>query len=130
MHPFTVANLRTQEQDEPNLGSTARPDESGPLPNIGLDNIRFRRGRDIVDKTNQIQELDKFQYKVKSQSTCGAYEVLSTEQGWICSCPDHRFRAVICKHIYAIVYNLKDPEKQDSRDIAEVNNEHVRVEKV
>lgn len=82
--------------------------ESGLLNN-GFDNIRFRRGNEIAHRKNQIQETDKFQYIVKSQSTSGEYEVQFTELDWICSCADHRFRAVTCKHIYAVLIEDEEP---------------------
>jgi hypothetical protein len=102
-NPNIVPNLKTRSKEEPNLRSEEGcASEIGSIPNAGFDNIRFRRGSDIVDKKNQIQELNKYQYRVKSQSTCEEYEILSTELGWICSCADHKFRGVICKHLYAI----------------------------
>jgi transposase-like protein len=30
------------------------------------------------------------------------YDVCSTELGWVCSCPDHKFRGVKCKHVFAV----------------------------
>jgi hypothetical protein len=71
-----------------------------------IENIRYRRGCDIANQKNQIVILNRSRYSVKSQSNCGEYEVLSTEAGWICSCADHRFRNVTCKHIYAILWVL------------------------
>ena len=66
--------------------------ESGSLLNNGFDNIRFRRGSEIAHRKSQIQETDKFQYRVKSQSTSGELEVHFTELGWICSCTFCLFR--------------------------------------
>jgi hypothetical protein len=103
----------TPQQREPNLRSEkACAKEIVCLPNPDFDNIRFRRGKDIVNMKNQIHELDKFQYRVKSQSTCEEYEVISTELGWICSCADHKFRGVFCKHLYAIFWNRQQAEAE------------------
>jgi hypothetical protein len=114
-HPNTVANLKAEREGEPNLRSEEGcASEIGSLPNAGFDNIRFQRGSDIVDKKNQIQELDKYQYRVKSQSTCGEYEILSTDLGWICSCADHKFRGVICKHLYAIFCILSREQEAEA----------------
>jgi SWIM zinc finger len=116
-YPYTVVILKAEREGEPNLRSEkACASEIGPLPNVGFDNIRFQRGSDIVDKKNQIQEIDKFQYRVKSQSTCGEYEVFSTELGWVCSCADHKFRGVICKHLYAIFYILNREQEAEAED--------------
>jgi len=104
-HPYTVADLKTHGKAEPT--TCARDNNKN-------DNVRFQRGSDIVDKKNQIQELDKFQYKVKSQSTCKEYEVLSTKHGWICSCADHKFRGVVCKHLYAIFCVLNREQEAES----------------
>jgi putative transposase len=41
-------------------------------------------------------------YVVKSQSKKGAYYVTNTELGWRCTCPDHEYRGVQCKHILAV----------------------------
>src|SRR5438094_799465 len=116
-YPNAVPDLKTAKKEEPNLRSEkAYTSHTGPLPNPGFDNIRFQRGNDIVNKKNQIHELDKFQYRVKSQSTCEEYEVISTELGWICSCADHKFRGVICKHLYAIfcIVNREQEEAEAS----------------
>ena len=38
----------------------------------------------------------------RSQNGNGGYDVCSTDLGWVCSCPDHKFRGVKCKHIFAV----------------------------
>ncbi len=80
-----------------------------PLYNISVGNVtgqttndRITRGAQIVSKSNQITRIDDLTYTVRSQSSDKVYEVLSTEHGWICSCPDHMYRGVICKHIHAV----------------------------
>ncbi len=61
---------------------------------------RELRGRQI--KPDQIAKVDEHTYTVRSQSSEGVYELMSTEHGWICSCPDHMYRGVCCKHIHAV----------------------------
>jgi transposase-like protein len=39
---------------------------------------------------------------VKSQSSNGDYNVSSTDLGLVCSCPDHTYRGVKCKHIFTV----------------------------
>lgn len=46
--------------------------------------------------------MDEFSYKVHSQRLDKEYEVLSTEAGWSCACPDFQFRGMKCKHIRAV----------------------------
>jgi transposase-like protein len=70
-----------------------------------LTDARIEKGMAIASQTNQVTRLDEHAYKVKSQSGNGDYEVISGELGWICSCHDHMYRAVKCKHIYAVEFS-------------------------
>ena len=63
---------------------------------------RLERGQEIADKPNQVVRIDEKSYKVKSQSSDNEYEILKAEAGWICSCADHMYRGVTCKHIYSV----------------------------
>ena len=65
-------------------------------------NDRITRGAEIASKPNQITRIDDLTYTVRSQSSDRVYELMSTEHGWICSCPDHMYRLVCCKHIHAV----------------------------
>jgi putative transposase len=49
-----------------------------------------------------VRRIDENSYKVKSQSGNGEYDVISTELGFVCSCPDHVYRGIKCKHIHAV----------------------------
>jgi transposase-like protein len=69
---------------------------------------RQERGKKIAGSPSQIQRVDGVSYKVNSQSGNGAYDVhFSTIDGWKCSCPDHTYRDVKCKHICAVEFSLK-----------------------
>ena len=68
---------------------------------------RQERGALIVKTKNQIHRIDNTSYKVNSQSSDKQYDIISTEHGWTCSCPDHRFRHVCCKHIHAVEISRK-----------------------
>jgi transposase-like protein len=72
-----------------------------------VENIREQRGIEIAQLDGQIKRVDNHSYKVLSQSGNGSYDVLSTELGWICSCPDHVHRKEKCKHIWAVEISLK-----------------------
>ncbi|MGQ0792030.1 MAG: IS6 family transposase, partial [Nitrosopumilaceae archaeon] len=74
-------------------------------------NPRQQRGEEIANKQNQITRIDGFTYKVNSQTTNKIYDVIKTELGWICSCPDHNFRKICCKHIHACEFSLKIREQ-------------------
>ena len=42
---------------------------------------------------------------MKSQSAKGKYDIYQTKIGWTCSCPDHKFRGIKCKHIFAVEFS-------------------------
>ena len=65
------------------------------------------RGQAIYEKQGQIERNNSTHYFVKSQSSNGRYDVISTELGWTCSCPDHVYRHVCCKHIHAVEISRK-----------------------
>ena len=68
---------------------------------------RQQRGQLIAQQQNQIHRIDDTHYKVNSQSSDKQYDVISTERGYTCSCPDHRYRHVCCKHIHAVEISRK-----------------------
>ena len=79
---------------------------------------REERGKMIADKPNQIQRLGERFYKVTSQSSERMYDVIKARMnktiGWVCSCPDHTYRQVKCKHIWAVEFSsaLREKVKQ------------------
>lgn len=66
---------------------------------------REQRGLAIANIKGQIKRLGEHAYRVLSQSGGGAYDVLKTESGWMCSCPDHTYRDAKCKHIWAVEFS-------------------------
>lgn len=63
---------------------------------------REERGKAIAEKPSQIERIDEVTYEVRSQSSNGFYGVrFDTLLGWKCGCPDHVYREVKCKHIWA-----------------------------
>jgi len=70
-------------------------------------NLRMERGKAIYNTLGQIKKLWENIYLVKSQSGHGTYTVTDTEHGWVCQCPDSRYRFVECKHIWAVKFLLK-----------------------
>ena len=68
------------------------------------------RGLAIAEQNGQFERIDERTYRVKSQNGNGWY--LVRRDGipkWKCSCPDHQYRNVKCKHIWAveISFNLR-----------------------
>jgi len=74
-------------------------------------NMRETRGLAIAQKQSQISRIDHATYTVLSQSGNGEYAVCLSEDEWRCECPDHRFRGVKCKHIWAVQFSLKMREQ-------------------
>lgn len=62
----------------------------------------------MKNKVNQIERIDDSNYRVKSQSSNEIYDILYSEllSGWLCSCPDHMYRGVQCKHIHSVIFSL------------------------
>jgi putative transposase len=67
---------------------------------------RKARGKSIAELSTNIKRINDRHYKVKSQSGNGEYRLTSNALGWTCSCPDHSFRGVKCKHIFAVEFSL------------------------
>jgi transposase-like protein len=75
---------------------------------------REDRGKAIAEKDGQMIRINDNSYKVKSQSSDILYDVILTEIGWKCSCPDHQTRGVKCKHIFGVEFsfNLREQVKK------------------
>jgi transposase-like protein len=68
---------------------------------------REERGQQIAEAEGQVRRVDDSTYKVHSQFSDWWYQVVATETEWVCSCPDHSYRAVKCKHIFAVEFSRK-----------------------
>jgi putative transposase len=63
---------------------------------------RAIRAYAILNNGSSITQLGQGTFLVPSQSKNGnKYRVEQIDGVWTCECPDHQFRRVICKHIYA-----------------------------
>ena len=83
---------------------------------------REERGKAIASVSGQVKFFEDTAFEVKSQSGNGAYEVLKTSIGWMCSCPDHIYRHVKCKHIYGVEFSLALKKRVESTRITPLNN--------
>jgi putative transposase len=63
---------------------------------------RQEQGRIISEMNGSVNRISEKSYIVNSQSGNGSYNVNANELGWNCSCPDHVYRGVKCKHVYAV----------------------------
>ena len=88
-------------------------------------NKRQEKGREIALNPNvQILRINDYTYHVKSQTTNREYDVVSTEAGWICGCPDHTYRKICCKHIHAVEFSIRLREqvrKENAVTIEQLN---------
>lgn len=83
---------------------------------------RLERGQEIADKPNQVVRINEKSYKVKSQSSDNEYQILKVESGWICSCADHMYRGVTCKHIYSVEISQQIRQQVQQVVISEIAN--------
>jgi putative transposase len=83
-------------------------------------NLREQRAQAITG--DQIKKVDNYTYKVKSQNSDNWYDVISTESGFLCSCPDSTFRKTICKHSIALEISLEIRKK-----VEEVKQKQVTI---
>jgi transposase-like protein len=87
-----------------------------------LTTTRQERGEAIAKLENQIRRIDANTYTVKSQSNNGEYHISKSENGWICECPDHTYRHVRCKHIFAVEFSVSFRTEVAVRRIEPVDN--------
>src|SRR5215211_7492972 len=70
-------------------------------------NIRELKGQEMAKQVDCLKRIDDYTYQIKSQSNSKIYEVNATELGFVCSCPDHKFRGVKCQYIYCVEFSLQ-----------------------
>jgi len=83
---------------------------------------RIDAGKKIFENPNvQILRLDDHHYTVKSQTTNRKYDVIAMESGWFCSCDDHKFRKICCKHIHGVEFSIKFREEVREKNKITIN---------
>jgi transposase-like protein len=88
-----------------------------------LENLREERGLEIVHKKeNQVNRIEENFYTVQSQSGNGEYAIYQVDGEWHCECPDHTYRHVKCKHLYALEFSLKMKAEVKVRTITPIEN--------
>ena len=90
-----------------------------PIKKDGLEpnksNGRMVRGFAIVAQYGQIKQIEAHIFKVKSQSGNGQY-VITNGKSWDCSCPDHTYRKVMCKHIFTVKFWIELKQEIETSD--------------
>jgi putative transposase len=61
-----------------------------------------QEGLAIANIDGAIKRISELKYVVKSQNGNGDYDICSTDLGWVCSCPEHKFRGVKYNHVFAV----------------------------
>lgn len=78
---------------------------------ITTNDPRFLRGQNMIENGIEPTVLSEGVFNVPSQTNGEVYTVMKTIDGWTCSCPDHYYRWVTCKHIYSVLFWLELREK-------------------
>jgi transposase-like protein len=87
-----------------------------------LEKIREERGLVIAKaKESQVSNVDENFFTVKSQSGNGEYAIYQVDGEWHCACPDHTYRHVKCKHLFAVEISLRMKAEIQKNVIQEVN---------
>lgn len=73
-------------------------------------NPREEKGKIIAQKQD-VTRIESDYYIVKSQTTLRQYNVVKIGDAWKCTCPDHTYRQVCCKHIHAVEFSIKIREE-------------------
>lgn len=85
---------------------------------------RKKQGEIIAQMKGSVDRINDNSYYVISQSGNGVYEINSTDLGWKCSCADHTYRGVKCKHIYAVEISFAIRKEVEIRRIEPVNAQY------
>ncbi len=72
---------------------------------------REAKGEEIAKVEGSIRRIEAGRFEVHSQTRDDWYEVVSTEAGWACSCPDYSFRGGKCKHVFGVIFSQAFREK-------------------
>lgn len=62
------------------------------------------KGQEIA-RAGQVRRIDETTYMVHSQFGDWEYQVVQTELGWTCACPDCVYRQTKCKHIFGVEFS-------------------------
>jgi putative transposase len=89
-----------------------------------LTTTRKERGEEIAKLPDQIRRFDDNHYTVKSQSPIhDAFYNINRDKGeWTCTCSDHLYRKVKCKHIYAVEISRILREQVATKRILPIEN--------
>jgi len=85
-----------------------------------MENPRQIRGFAILAQPNTIRQVNANTFKVRSQSNPQVEYVVTNGKELDCTCPDHVYRGVICKHIFSVQSLVSLKNKPDASSIIEI----------
>ncbi len=80
---------------------------------------RAIRGYAILAKGDEPKQLKENVFRIPSQNFKKYYYVTNRNGEWHCTCPDHKYRKVACKHIYAVRFWIALKQKLEKQEIEE-----------
>jgi putative transposase len=70
-------------------------------------NPRTQRAKQMMESGSNVSQFDTDKFRVRSQTISDKeYVVSRTENGLVCSCPDHETRHADCKHIKLVLHAI------------------------
>lgn len=88
-----------------------------------MENPRQIRGFAILAQPNTIKQVNANTFRVRSQSNPHVEYVVTNGKELDCSCPDHTYRGVVCKHLYGVRALLELRSKPDASSIVQLAKE-------
>ncbi|CAD6513350.1 transposase [metagenome] len=83
---------------------------------------REERAQRLLDNPNtKILRVNDKHFQMKSLATNRVYDIYFTNSGFVCNCPDAKFRKVTCKHAHAISISLRLREEARQRSRVTIN---------
>jgi transposase-like protein len=68
---------------------------------------REQKGFEISQNRHMLKRINSTHYRVRSQTSKFYYDINRNGLTWTCTCPDHVYRHVICKHVYSVQFSLQ-----------------------
>ena len=69
---------------------------------------RRQRGESIAKESEEIERVNEYAYRVRSQRGRAVYTVRNSRGKWTCDCPDFAYRGAKCKHIFAVEFTVSE----------------------
>ena len=83
---------------------------------------REERAQKLLENPNtHILRINDNHFQMKSLATNRVYDITTKFSKWSCTCPDHKYRMVDCKHIKAIQISIKLREEVRQRNKVTIN---------